>query len=422
MKALFRSLIARRLERAVAKLIQDKKLKVVGVTGSVGKTSTKLAIAHVLSTKYKVLAHQGNYNSEVSLPLSVFELDVPKPLINPFGWIEVFRQIPDIAAHYPYEVLVLELGADHPGDIKKFMTYLNPDIGVLTAIQHVHLEQFKDIEAVLHEKWHLAEGSKVVLLNEDDDTLRTKKTELKKEVHGYGLKHGDFVFFEEGPVQDHFQGKLDLGGETVTATIPGIAETSLRSAIAGAAVGHLLGMKSDEIVRQLSSLVPFKGRMNPLKGKKNTLIIDDSYNASPGAVLAALDTLYKRAWERKIAILGSMNELGDYAKEGHEKVGKACGQLDLLVTIGENANQWIAPEAKKAGAKDVRTTMSPYEAGALVASLLREGDTVLVKGSQNRVFAEEAIKYLLENPSDAQRLVRQTESWLKQKKSQFKVK
>lgn len=423
MKAFFRRQIAKRLERKVVDLIAAKKLKVVGITGSVGKTSTKLAIAHVLAGRYKVLAHPGNYNSEIGLPLSIFELELPRLLINPIGWIKIFRRIPLISAKYPYEVLVLEMGADQPGDIRKFMTYLKPDIGVMTAIQRVHTEQFKTVEAVLDEKWQLALGSRVVLLNEDDEILRAKKGELPKgQVHGYGLKHGDYVFFEEGPAADHFQGKLDLGGETVQAMVPGIALTQLRTAVASAAVAHLLGMKSADIVKRLSDLVPVKGRMNPLKGKNGAHIIDDSYNSSPLAVVAALDTLGRRAWGRRIAILGSMNELGDFAEEGHKTAGQACGKLDLLVTIGDDAGKWLAPAAKAAGCKEVRTVMSPYEAGQLVAPLLKEGDAVLVKGSQNRVFAEEAAKLLLADPADAVQLVRQTEEWLKKKRAQFKVK
>ncbi|MCB9821904.1 hypothetical protein H6801_00815 [Candidatus Nomurabacteria bacterium] len=160
--------------------------------------------------------------------------------------------------------------------------------------------------------------------------------------------------------------------------------------------------------------------MQPLSGLKGSLLIDDTYNASPKAVETALKTLYEIPAKNKIAILGQMNELGKHSKALHQEIGRSCDpkQLKLVVTIGKDANKYLASEAERRGCKVVRCP-SPYHASDVVRPLLRKDTVVLAKGSQNGVFAEEAIKELLYNPEDVNKLVRQSNSWLKIKESQF---
>jgi UDP-N-acetylmuramoyl-tripeptide--D-alanyl-D-alanine ligase len=148
--------------------------------------------------------------------------------------------------------------------------------------------------------------------------------------------------------------------------------------------------------------------------------LDDTYNASPDATKAALDTLYKLPAVHKIALLGNMNELGDYSKQAHIAVGEYCDpkQLELVVTIGRDANTYLAAEAEKKGCTVARFD-NPYKAGKYLESRLSKGAILLAKGSQNGVFAEEAIKQLLANPADTSKLVRQTPKWLKKKARAF---
>jgi UDP-N-acetylmuramoyl-tripeptide--D-alanyl-D-alanine ligase len=160
--------------------------------------------------------------------------------------------------------------------------------------------------------------------------------------------------------------------------------------------------------------------MNLLRGMNDTIIIDDTYNASPIAVIAALQTLYVFPAKQRIAILGSMNELGSYSQAAHEQVGGACDPalLDWVITIGDEARKHLAPAAEKRGWR-VRSFDGPYEAGAAAHQLMEPGGVVLAKGSQNRVFTEEAVKILLHSTDEEQYLVRQTPDWLAIKEKQF---
>jgi UDP-N-acetylmuramoyl-tripeptide--D-alanyl-D-alanine ligase len=160
--------------------------------------------------------------------------------------------------------------------------------------------------------------------------------------------------------------------------------------------------------------------MQILPGIKNSTLIDDTYNSSPVAVRAALDVLYAGDAPQRIAILGGMNEMGDYSPQAHKEVGAYCDpkKLDWVVTIGPDAKQYLAPAAKEQGCQ-VKSFLSPYDAGHFVAGLLKESAVVLAKGSQNRVFAEESLKELLANPEDASKLVRQSRHWQDVKAKQF---
>jgi len=191
-------------------------------------------------------------------------------------------------------------------------------------------------------------------------------------------------------------------------------------ALAAAAVADLLGVKRVDIAKGLAKLEPFSGRMQVLPGIKDSTLLDDTYNASPLAVKAALDALYSARTGQRIAILGGMNELGDYAKEAHEVVGAYCDpkKLDVVVTIGKDAKQWLAPAARERGCT-VHSFDSPYDAGAYVSGKLQKNAVVLAKGSQNGVFAEEALKPLLADPTDAAKLVRQSPRWMTKKQQQF---
>ncbi|MEO5499311.1 MAG: cyanophycin synthetase, partial [Candidatus Saccharimonadales bacterium] len=170
----------------------------------------------------------------------------------------------------------------------------------------------------------------------------------------------------------------------------------------------------------ISKLKPVAGRMNILRGQEGSTIIDDSYNASPLAVSAALDTLYTVEAPQRIAILGSMNELGNISPQAHELIGLQCdpSKIEWVITIGEDAAKYLAPAAVKKGCQ-VKTCHTPYEAGGFAHSVLKRGAVVLVKGSQNGVYSEEAVKVLLHNTEDNEQLVRQSSYWLKKKDDQF---
>jgi UDP-N-acetylmuramoyl-tripeptide--D-alanyl-D-alanine ligase len=422
LKVALRQLVARRLEQRVRRLIRERRLKVVAVTGSVGKTSTKLAIATVLSRKYRVLAQRGNFNSEIGLPLSIFELDVPATLTSPLAWFKILRRIDArLAGDYPYDVLVLEMGADQMGDIQKFMRYIHPDVGIVTAIAPVHIEQLGSVEAIAREKMALARGSRAVLLNAEDERVMVEAATLGVPVQTYGVAKGGVRFAELRRAKNEtLGGTLMLNDGEIKVQTQYVGRHSLAALAAAAAVAEELGLTPEEIEPGVEAAEPFAGRMRVMAGIDGATVIDDSYNASPPAVIAALQTLAELPG-RHIAILGTMNELGDYAERGHREAGAAASQVDELVTIGDIAKKYLVAGAVASGLspKRIHSFDSPYAAGNYVRSIIKKDDTVLVKGSQNKVFAEEATALLLADPAERSQLVRQGPSWQAKKRVQF---
>lgn len=428
MKKLFRRLIRPLLERQAVRYIRRHRLKVVTVAGSVGKTSTKSAVATVLGVKYRVRVQGGNYNDTVSVPLAVFGLEVPDSITSAKAWLKILARMEKmIAAKADVDVLVLELGTDHPGEIPHFMTYLKPDVGILTAVAEEHMEYFATLEAVAQEETAMARGARQLLVNADDVDEEYRERYLRREdgYLTYGLGLGDYYRFEIHKTAELSGEKGDLvaGGVKIpNVALPVLGAPAVKAALAAAAAAHLLELSYHEIKDGLSKLKPVAGRLQPLRGIEETLLIDDTYNASPKATTAALKLLH-RATGRTVAVLGQMNELGDYSQEAHEIVGKAASGVDLLITVARDAEKWLGPAAVAAGLPPDRWKHfdSPYDAGRWLKGQIKKGDTILFKGSQDRVYTEETLKLLLADPADAAKLVRQSPYWLQRKAKQFEV-
>lgn len=405
------------LERQVVRLRHKHQFAIVAVAGSVGKTSTKLAIADALSTARRVRYQSGNYNDRLTVPLVLFGHDEPG-IYNVFAWWRIMhtnRRI--IKRDYPYDVVVVELGTDGMGQMAKF-AYLQPELTVLTAIAPEHMEQFGSLDNVAKEELAVFDYSQRVLLNKDDvneDYLNGR------EFVSYGETDSTYALKSARPAKKLTSQRVtfDLAGRKFSESIDLIGLQGAKIALAAAAVASELALSEDDVKAGLKQLHAFAGRMQILVGKKATLI-DDTYNASPVAVKAALDVLYAADAPQRIALLGNMNELGDYAPQAHINIGEYCDpdKLDVVVTLGSDANTYLAPAAERRGCK-VKTCTSPYEAGEYIESILQKDAVVLAKGSQNGVFAEEALKVLLANPDDDAKLVRQTPYWMKIKQRQF---
>lgn len=414
------------VEFQTKRFLRRHKPKVIAVAGSVGKTSTKLAIATVLGVRYRVLFEEGNYNVEISVPMTIFGLRMPPlaKLRNPLTWLlQLWYMERKIRSPFEYDVILLELGTDHPGDIDHFKRYLHPDIAVVTAVAPEHMEYFKTIDAVAREELSVANFSELAIINRDDIDESFAKYMNNSNVDTYGTSgvaeyHYLVDDFEAGK---GFVGKFvspEFGEQPVILKLAG--EHNVKAAVAAGVVAAKMGLSAKEITTGLQAVRPVKGRMNILRGLLDSTIIDDTYNSSPAAAVAALQTLYLFPSKQKIAILGSMNELGDFSQKAHEQVGSACDPtlLDWVVTIGEDAERFLAPAAARKGCR-VRSFRSPYEAGAFVHSVLAPRATVLAKGSQNGVFAEEAVKVLLHATEEESQLVRQGSDWMAKKEAQF---
>jgi UDP-N-acetylmuramyl pentapeptide synthase len=419
---MFKSFIQKRLEGYVRQYFRKHpEVKLVAVSGSVGKTSTKTAIATVLSKKFRVRMQYGNHNTHMSAPLGILGIDYPENVHSPMEWIRVFR-----AAHLrvrqssDVDVIVQELGSDRPGEMAHFGTYLRPDIGVVTAVTPEHMEFFGSIEAVALEELALANFSQLAIINRDDIDSRFSEYLTNQNIDTYGsTAAAEFrIEVKDFDPAHGYDGWLVMSGyaETYPADLRVIGEHSLRPICGAVAVAVKLGMGPREIVEGAEDIVPVHGRMNPLRGINGSMLIDDTYNSSPASAQAALQALYSLPAPQRIAILGSMNELGASSANEHQLLGSMCDPalLAWVVTVGDEAEQYLAPAAKIRGCQ-VRSFRSAIEAGAFVRSVLEKEAIVLAKGSEGNIYAEEALKLLLHSTDEEHQLVRQTPAWVSRK-------
>lgn len=422
----YKERVQRKLEEAVtAYLNTHQDIKLVVVTGSVGKTSTKTAIATMLSQKYRVRLHEGNHNTPMSVPVAILGLQYPDNVRSFSAWRKVLREAQArILQPSDVDVIVQELGADRPGDIAAFGRYLKPYMAVVTAVTPEHMEFFKTIDAVAREELAAANFSQFALINRDDIDGKYAEFLTNANIDTYGTSAPAEYHFEplnytvEGGHTGALVG-LELQ-EPLDTTIHVVGEHNLRPAIAAAAVGLKFGLTTDEVKRGIEAIRPIPGRMNILRGLNGSTIIDDTYNSSPAAAASAIQTFYSMNAPQRIAIMGSMNELGDLSQVEHEKIGKMFNvdMVDWVITVGEDAGKYLAPAAHSNGCQ-VKSFQNAVQAGAFAHSVLQQNGLVLVKGSQGNVYCEEATKILLLDQNDATKLVRQSPAWMATKEVFF---
>jgi len=423
---MFKKYIQKKLEKYVQQyFLKHPEVKLVAVAGSVGKTSAKTAIATVLSGRFRVRLHDGNHNTGVSAPLAILGIDYPTNIKSVGAWLSVFRaakkRINDPA---DVDVIVQELGIDRVGDMALFSTYLRPDIAVVTAVTPEHMEFFNDIETVAREELSVANFSKLVVINRDDIDGRFADFLTNAAIDTYGTTAAAEYRFEsqEFTLDGGYVGTLFAPEfqAPVAATIHLVGEHSLRPAMAAATVAIKLGMLPSEVAAGLGNIRAVPGRMNILRGTNDSTIIDDSYNSSPAAAEAAMQTLYSIEVPQRIAILGSMNELGATSADEHKKLGSLCDPnlLAWVITIGDEAEKYLAPAARARGCQ-VKSFKTALQAGGFAHSVLDEKAAVLVKGSQGGIYAEEAIKVILHETQEDHELVRQSPEWLATKRNYF---
>lgn len=421
---MIKATIQRRLEGFVKKYFKrHPEVKLVVVAGSVGKTTTKIAIATVLAQRFRVRTHEGNHNSELSAPLAILGVEFPVNLRHPLHWRKAFAAAKQrIKQPTDVDVIVQEIGTDGIGQVPRFGTYINPDIAVVTAVSEEHMEFFKTIDAVAAEELAAANFSQSALINRDDIEGRFAADITNANINTYGTTAAAEYRFEESDfsLDGGYSGSIISPGlQPVQVKVNVLGEAATRAVAAAAAVGLKLGMTREEIAQGVAMIHPVSGRMNPLRGVQQSLIIDDTYNSSPRAVAAALNTLYQLQAPQKIAVLGSMNELGDTAATAHQYVGSLCdgSQLAWVITVGDEAEQFLADEARKKGCQ-VRSFRTALEAGAFVHQVMEENAAILFKGSQGGIYLEEAVKIVLHDTADEAKLVRQSPHWM-QIKSEF---
>lgn len=338
-------------------------VKLIGITGSVGKTSTKEFIASVLSEKYNVLKTEGNFNNEIGLPLTILRISEE------------------------HQIAVIEMGISHFGDMKPLGLIAKPDICVITNIGYCHLENLVDRDGVLREKSSMfdyaSEDAKYVL-NLDDDKLATI-TEVKG-------KAPVFISFDDGEAPVHVKSvtssgiegtlcSVDVNGHEMSVNVPLPGRHMVLNALIACAVGDICGLTTDEMKAGIEKMQPVGGRVNIIK-KNGFTIIDDCYNANPVSMKASVDVL-SYAQGRKVAILGDMFELGKDEAKLHGAIGEHIANTDtyLLMTIGELSKN-IDEQAKLNGFKGIIVHSDTLEEFlGIYSQYLEDGDTILVKAS-----------------------------------------
>ncbi len=348
-------------------------IPVVAITGSVGKTTTKDMVAAVLSQKYQVHKTQGNFNNQVGVPLTIFQLN------------------------HTHELAVLELGMNHPGEIDYLSKLVEPDVALITNVGDSHIEYFGSREGILATKaeiFNYAKAGGLAVLNGDDPLLRTLT--LNRPIIWCGKEEGNQYcatnLVGDGTSSLTCQANTPEGSYTIK--IPALGDHMIYPTMMAAAVANHMGLTQEEIIEGVLQFAPTKMRMNILNRPNGITILDDGYNANPQSMRAAAQVLGQSEAKRKIAVLGDMFELGHLGPTLHTGVGEFLGTagIDCLVAVGELASH-IATAAKKSGVPEVHHCTTKEEAMPLLTELAVPESTILVKASRGMAF-EELVNHL----------------------------
>lgn len=441
MKILFKNIILKILKFQAQCVLRKYKPKIITITGSVGKTSTKDAIYVALSSFYHVRKSDKSYNSQIGLPLTV--LGIPNGWNDPLIWLSnIIKgfQLIFFTQKYP-EWLVLEVGVGKPGDMKETAMWLKSDIVVITAIGDVpvHVEFFESREHLIKEKSGLISTLKkdgILIVNKDDQDVLNMSKNTKNKVFTYGfdvdadlLSQKEKISYteiqsdtkntkEDSPIYFPLGISFDVRfNENNFAVIrEGVfGKNHVYSTLSALAVVVVLGLDIEKSIKALRDYEVPPGRMKILLGKNNSIIIDDTYNSSPFASELALNTLGQiQHINRKIAVLGDMLELGRHTEDSHKSIGKIAKEnVDILIVVGPRA-KYIKIGAIDNGMKEenVFEFNDSVLAGEFLKDFITTGDAVLVKGSQG-VRMEKAVFSILKNvEKQAKYLVRQEKEWL----------
>jgi len=430
MKDTFKKIIVLIVTWEAKMVLKRYKPKIIAITGSVGKTSTKDAIFTVLSKFKKVRKSEKSFNSEIGLPLTI--LGCPNGWSNPIVWLEniikglgliIFKQ------EYP-EYLVLEIGVGKPGDIKKNVApWLNPDIVVITRFpdKPVHVEFFGSVEKIIEEKSALAFCLKkdgVLILNHDDEKVYNLHTKANRRTVSYGMNdNATYKATYHSYMNTMIDGvettrgisfKLEHDGNTFPVILPNIVGMHyVGSALAALAVAFEVGCDLLASIKYVSEYTTPPGRLSLISGMNDSLIIDDTYNSSPVAAHAAVEVLNEMRGKRKIAVLGDMLELGKYTEEEHHSLGAAVAKVaQMLIVVGPRS-KFIAEGAVDNGfkVKELYSFDSSKTAAKFLEGVVEKGDLILIKGSQG-VRLERAVAAIMADKSQKYKLLcRQEKEW-----------
>lgn len=422
MKSVLRKIVLLLIKMMARHRMKKFRGKVIAVTGTVGKTSTKEAIFTVLNSKFKVLKNKGNMNSDFGLPLTILEIESGQSSLVKWSWL-LIKGFLNCFSRNHNEIMLLEFGVDKPKDMNFLLSLVRPDIAVITNISPVHMAegQFKDIEEVFAEKRKIVDELKehgLAIINIDNPYLEKLAKERKRKSTITFGRENEKANFLVNEVRQSLEG-LDFvvhnEEEKTFFHANVLGEYQIYVLLPAIICGLQQGMTTEEIAEALKRYSLPPGRMSVIKGLNESMILDSSYNSSPDALEKALELLrIVGKSKRKIAVLGSMNELGEKSAALHEMVGEIIPSCtDMLITVGGDA-KLFAKKALELGMKEenVMSFKNALEAAEYMKDKVSEDDVILVKGSQNNVRLEKFVKALMAFPEDAKTLlVRQGKEW-----------
>lgn len=410
------------------------KPRVIAITGSVGKTSTKDAVFAVLSQLYYVRKSEKSFNSEIGLPLTV--LGVPNAWNNPIGWLwNIIRGTWLVLWPHKYpQWLVLEVGVGKPGDMAQTAAWLKTDAVIMTAIGEtpVHIEFFESRQHLIDEKAELLKTLKpdgLLVLNQDDEAIIGLKNRTKCRSITYGFDQGaevrasgDTISYNERNEPEGVMFRIDAEGKSLPVTIDKVfGRNHIYASLAALALSSGLKFNILTASESLRNYDVPPGRMRLLKGIRNSLLIDDTYNSSPFACEAALRTLgaikCRIGGCRKIAVLGDMLELGKYTIPAHKDIGRVAREnCEILIVVGPRAKN-IKEGALEAGmpVEKIYEFAHSRETGEFLSTFIKQNDLILLKGSQGMRMERAVEEIMLEKESRKRLLVRQDKEWLAKK-------
>lgn len=415
------------LKAMATAVLKRRRPIVIGITGSVGKTSAKEAVFCALSSKFNVRKNEKNYNNEIGIPLTIIGAETGGRSI--LKWAVVFlrwTQACFFEENYP-EMIVVELGVDRPGDMKYLTSFTKPFVGIVTNVSGSHMEYFGSLEKISKEKGILVEKlpeKGFAILNADDSNVSRMLERTKASVITYGFTQESSIralnfsyAYDDNGKPDGISLKVEGEGKSIPMRLRHILAPHQAYAVLSAiAVATAFKMNMLDAINSLQDFYSPPGRMNLIGGIKNSYIIDDTYNASPVSTLAALETFGKLGAKRKIAVLGDMLELGDEEENGHREVGKKIFEIkaDFFIAVGDRMKKAVEEMVSLGFAKEnIFVFDDPEKAARKLQEMMHEGDLVLIKGSQG-MRMEKVVEEVMADPLNAQNILcRQNIEWKK---------
>ncbi len=414
------------------KILQKYKPRVIGITGSVGKSTAKEMIFAVLENDFQVRKSDKNYNNEIGIPLAIIGVSGEKK--NIWQWLKVIIKgifLIILPNQYP-EILVLELAADQIGDIKYFCDFIPIEIGVLTNVGISHLEKFKTKENIFREKTYLLKQAKELAIYNGDNIKADKiKGIVKSGVRSYGFQgeadlqiiDNQYRYTSEGLLRG-VKFKLKYKDKIISGQFNNIiGRPYLYGLMPALVIADYFKLNLGEVLQNLENFLAIPGHLSLIEGIKNTVIIDDTYNSAPASVREALRVIEKIKARRRVVVLGDMLELGEEEQKAHQKIGEQLGELDSVVFVAVGERMKLAVESfklklreKETGEAEVNSRVKWFadsvQAGDFLEQDIMKKDVILIKGSQGMRMEKIVMKLMKEKERREELVVRQGREWL----------